>query len=166
MVMDALGLPQDTSAFPAQPVYMKEDKGIKVVSPNAISKPTPMLSSIGAGKTGRQSIEKSANSSNKGGCSYGSSTSTRARLLKEKRESERKKAELENQRRITDWMKRAEQREEDRRMEKTQLAAMKKKREDSSRKPPNPAYSISFEPSAYSKKILKLPPFSSGLVAS
>ena len=38
---------------------------------------------------------------------------------------------------------------------------MKQRKEESIRRPPNPAYKVSFEPSSNAKKILNLPPFSS-----
>ena len=81
----------------------------------------------------------------------------RAKLLKAKGEEERLKVEKANQKSITEWIRQSSKRKEDFRKEKTQLEAMKMKREASKRMPPFPAYLVNMDPSPRTKKILSFP---------
>ena len=56
--------------------------------------------------------------------------STRARMLKEKREAEAKKREEAAQKKITDWLRNSAQRMEEKKVELAQLQAMRKMKED------------------------------------
>ena len=84
--------------------------------------------------------------------------STRARLLKEKREADAKRREEVAQKKITDWLKTSVQRMEDKKLELAQLQAMKRRKDDARRKQPSDLYRINFEPSPHAKKILDLLP--------
>ena len=61
----------------------------------------------------------------------------RSKLLKAKREEERQRIERANQKRITEWVRQSSKRRDDLKEEKSQLAAMKLKREAAKRKPPS-----------------------------
>ena len=91
--------------------------------------------------------------------------STRAKLLKQKRQEEARRREEANQKKITDWLRWSAKREEERRIEKAQLASMRRKKEDSRISPSllSPIYNIPFTPSPVAKKILQLEPASPSL---
>ena len=76
-----------------------------------------------------------SNSSNKGKKCLAPAQG-RAKQLKQKREEERRRIELANQKRITDWISKAEKRREEKKEEQRQLEAMKKKKEEAARKEP------------------------------
>ena len=85
---------------------------------------------------------------------------TRARLLKQKREEESLRRDAANQKKITDWLKYSAQRMQDRKTEIRQLEAMKKMKEDSMVKNPSllsPVYAVPFDPSPKARAILKIP---------
>ena len=81
----------------------------------------------------------------------------RAKLVKQKREEESKRIQLANQKRITDWVGKAEKRREDKEEERRQLEAMRKKKEESARKEPAFLHKISLSPSPTARRILNLP---------
>ena len=82
--------------------------------------------------------------------------STRAKLLKQKRAEETRRREEANQQKITDWLKWSAQREDDRKKERSQLLAMKRRKEEAAIDPSllSPIYGIDFTPSAVAQKIL------------
>ena len=92
--------------------------------------------------------------------------STRAKLLKKKRQEEARRREEANQKKITEWLKWSAQREEDRKTERAQLLAMKKRKEESRLSPAllSPVYRISFAPSPAARKILGQDPASPALI--
>ena len=75
-------------------------------------------------------------------------------------------AEEANQKKITEWLKWSAQREEDRKTERAQLLAMKKRKEESRLSPAllSPVYRISFAPSPAARKILGQDPASPALI--
>ena len=78
----------------------------------------------------------------------------RSNIWKAKREEERQRIERANQKRITEWVKQGSKTRDDLKEEKSQLAAMKLKREAAKRKPPSPAYLINMDPQSKKNPIL------------
>ena len=82
----------------------------------------------------------------------------RAKLVKQRREEESKRIQLANQKRITDWVSKAERKREDKEKERRQLEAMRRKKEESARRELSILHKIPFSQSLNASKILNLPP--------
>ena len=88
--------------------------------------------------------------------------STRATLLKQKRQKETKRREEASQKKKTQWLKWCVQKQEDRKTERAQFLAMRRKKEASRMYPSllSPVHRIQFNPSPTAQKILGLNPAS------